>query len=522
MTRSTEPTVCVDRSSYRPDRFGASDNAVIERVTGQWGAAGFVLCCSLALLLALHYATVVSLLAAWSRDPLGHGFFILPGIVALAWRRRIELARLTPTAAPVALLLLAALSLIWLLGKAGDINAIQQVAVLAMCVALPWAVVGAAPVRTLAFPLGLLFFAAPFDDVLAPPLQHMTASVVATMLRWTGLSAALDQHFISTASTRWNVSEACGGIHYVVAALVVGYVYAGLVYRRWRNRAAFIVASAFIPMTGNVLRVYTTVLLDEAGADAVVAGMGHYAYGLVVFAAMMTVLVVTCGRWRDEMGDEARESSLRDDRGVKWATWRTATIVSLAMVFVGASAVSANVFAHPVTEHARRLDRRHVAAPWSEVESSAIRPSLRLSVDALARVQAYTSGESLVALYTAAFPPAAVNLELSRAVDLDQDTLTEGGGRLRSVELPGNSLTVNETVLRSGQATVRLWTWFEIEGRTTAGRRVAKLLFAKARLLGTYEPGLQIAVAMEEQEHVDAVRVLTDFVAHLQTVDDQN
>jgi EpsI family protein len=514
-----------DCSSLRPDRLAASDDvAVIERVAGQWGEAGFVLCCCLTLLLALHHTTVASLHAAWSRDPLGHGFFILPGVVALAWRRRTELARLVPAAAPVALLPLAALSLIWLLGRAGDIDAIQQVAVLAMCVGLTWAVVGGAAVRAFAFPLGLLFFAAPVDAVLAPPLRTMTASVVATMLRWSGISATLDQYFISTASTRWYVSEACGGIHYVVAALAVGYVYAGLVYRGWRNRAAFIVASAVIPMTGNVLRVYTTVLLDEAGATVIVAGMGHYAYGLVVFAVMMTVLVVTCGGWRDDddLDDEAREYPVRDDRPVKWATWRTAAIVSLAMVFVGVSAVSAHVIAPPLTEQTPPWNRRQVAVPWSEVESSAMRSSMRLSVDALGRVQAYTSGDSVVALYTAAFPPTAVNFELTGVPGVDGKTVTERSGRTRSVELPGDSLTVNETVLRSEQATVRLWTWFEIEGRTTASRRVAKLLFAKARLLGISEPCVQIAVAIEEHENADAVQVLSDFVAHLEAVDDQN
>jgi EpsI family protein len=511
-----------DRSSLRPLHLAASDDVVVvERVTGQWGEAGFVLCCCLALLLVLHHATIASLLAAWSRDPLGHGFFIVPGVAALAWGRRTELARITPAAAPGALLLLAALSLIWLLAKAGDIHAIQQVAVLAMCVGLTWAVVGAAAVRALAFPLGLLFFAAPVDDLLAPQLQNMTASVVATMLNGTGVSAALDQHFISTASTRWYVSEACGGIHYVVAALVVGYVYAGLVYRGWRNRAAFIVASAVIPVTGNVLRVYTTVLLDQAGATAIVAGMGHYAYGLVVFAAMITVLVAACGRWRDDVDGETRESALRDGGRVKWAMWRTAAIVGLAMMFVGAGALSAHVFALPATEQTTAWNRWQVAAPWSEVESSALRPSMR-SADALGRVQAYTSGDNVVSLYTAAFPPAAADFAFIAAAGVDGNALTETGNRTRSVELPGRSLAVNERLLRSERRTVRLWTWFELDGRSTASGRVAKLLFAKARLLGIHEPCLQIAVATEEQDHADAVRVLTDFVAHLQSVDDEN
>ena len=518
--RLTIAPVSSDRVSLRPASLLAShDVAIVEGVTGQWGGARFVLCSCLALLLVLHRTTIAALLAAWSRDPFGHGYFIVPGVVALAWRRRTQIVRLTPAAEPAALPLLAALSLLWLLGKAGDINAIQQVAVLAMGVGLTWAAVGSAAVQALAFPLGLLCFAAPVDDVLAPALQTMTTSVVAAMLHGSGVLAALDQHVISTASTRWYVSEACGGIHYAVAGLAVGYVYAGVVYRRWRYRIAFMVAAALIPITGNVLRVYTTVLLGEAGANAIVDGMGHYAYGVVVFAAMMTVLVVACGRWRDDLNSEVPESAVRVDRHFQWTTWRTAATVSLAMTLVGGSAVLANVVAPPLIEGTTRsLDHRQVSAPWREVDSRAIRPATRRTVDSLGRGRAYTSGDSTVAFFAAAFPQAAAESALTGTADADQDTLIERGRSTRTVELPGRSLSVKETLLESQRGTVRVWTWFEVEGRSTASARAAKLLLAKARLFRTCESCVQIAVATEEQESADAVRVLTDFVAHLQPV----
>jgi exosortase A len=521
--RSNVAPVCADRVSHRTDGFPASDDAAdIERATGSWGEACFVLCSCLALMLVLHHTTIATLLAAWSRDPFGHGYFIVPGVVALAWTRRTQLAGLTPRAAPSALLPLAALSLLWFVGRAGDINAIQQIAVLAMCVGLAWAVVGPAAMRVLAFPLGLLFFAAPVDDVLAPALQTTTASIVATMLHYSGVSAALDQHVISTASTRWDVTEACGGIHYVVAGLVVGYVYAGAVYRGWRNRAAFIMASALIPVAGNVLRVYTTVLAGEAGATAIVAGMLHYAYGLAVFAAMMTVLVVVCGRWRDDLNSAVAESWVRADRRLQRTTWRTGATVTLAMTLVGGSAVLANVVAPPVTQTTRSLDRRQVSAPWTEVDSRAMRLAPRLTVDSLGRGRAYTSGDSTVAFFTAAFPQAAVEFALTGTADVKEDTLIERAHSTRTVELPGRSLSVKETLLQSQRNTVRLWTWFEIEGRSTASARAAKLFLAKARLFRMCESCLQIGVATEEHDNVDTVRILSDFLAHLQTLAVQN
>jgi exosortase len=349
--------------SARRDRLPTSgDVAVVDRCTRHWSGASLVLGGCLALLLVLYRTTIASLIAEWSRDPLGHGFFIVPAVGYLAWRRRAQIARLTPAATPAVLPLLGALSLVWLAGKACEIAVIQHVAVLAMCVGMTWAVVGAAVVEALAFPFGLLLFAVPVGDVLAPSLQHMTTSVVATMLHYSAVPTVLEWNFISTASTRWEVSEACGGIHYVVAGLVVGYVYAGSIYGRWRHRVAFMLAAALVTVTGNLLRVYTTILLDEAGAVVIVAGMGHYAYGLIVFAAMMTVLVITCGRWREDRC-EPRVPVPTDGRREEWATWRTAATVSLAMLLVGAGALSANLPRRPAVEETTRWLKPHAATP---------------------------------------------------------------------------------------------------------------------------------------------------------------
>jgi exosortase A len=509
----------VKTDQAQPDRLMAcGDVAVVDRRTARWSGPSLVLGCCLVLLLGLYHTTIASLISEWSLDPLGHGYFIVPGVAYLAWRRRAQVARLTPAATPAALPLLGALSLVWLAGKAGDITVVQHVAVVAMIVGITWAVVGTAVVRALAFPFGLLLFAVPVGDALAPSLQYMTARVVATLLHYSAVPAVLDQHFISTASTRWNVSEACGGIHYVMAGLVVGYVYAGSVYGRWRHRVAFMLASALIPVTGNILRVYTTILLDEAGATAIVAGMGHYAYGLLVFTAMMTVLVVTCGRWRDDLRD-AEDPAPHDHGRVDWATWRAAATVGLGMIIIGAGALSAAVLEPPLAEDTARWEKVHVAPPWNQVNDPVMPWAARASFDRFGSVQAYRSGPSVVGLYLAAFPRTRADAALPAMSDVNEETWTDTGGRPRTVELPGRALQVNEMLLRSEQASVRLWTWFEIDGRTTSSLRAAKLLLAAARLFRRPEPGLQMGVAMEEQANVDAGRVLADFVAHLDAAD---
>ena len=138
-------------------------------------------------------------------------------------------------------------------------------------------------------------------DRVAPALQNFTALAALKMLALSDVHPILEGQVISIDGNRWRVTEACGGINYFVASLLVGYVYAGLVYRQWGHRLAFLGAAALVPLAANGVRVYTTILLDHYGASRLVSGMEHYLYGVLIFTIVMAVLFVTCGRWREDL-----------------------------------------------------------------------------------------------------------------------------------------------------------------------------------------------------------------------------
>ncbi len=236
----------------------------------------------------------------WSQDPFRHGYFVVAAVAYLAWSRRERVESVYPRPAFVALPLLGLLSFLWLLGNLTSTMQVQQFCLVTTSVAVAWAVLGTAAARALLFPLGLLFFTLPFGDRLAPSLQEFTARFAVGMLTLSDVHPVLEGQVISIAGDSWRVTEACGGINYLVASLAVGYLYAGAVYRQWGHRVAFLVASALVPLAANGLRVYTTILLDYLGATRVVAGMGHYLYGVLIFGIVMSVLFITCGRWREE------------------------------------------------------------------------------------------------------------------------------------------------------------------------------------------------------------------------------
>ena len=251
-----------------------------------------ILSVCLILLVVIYWETASSILQSWSQDPFGHGFFVVPVAACLVWNRRGQIPSSSPPPAVAALPLLGGLSVLWMLGNLTGTVAVKQGCLVAMLIAVTWAIIGSAATRALVFPLGLLVFALPIGDRIGPVLQEVTSRCATKILVFSGIPAALEGHVIVIASTRWQVTEACGGVNYVIAAVTVAYVYAGLVYRTWRHRVALMSAAILLSLVGNGIRVYTTILLDYAGATRVAAGMLHELYGVFLFALMTGILFV--------------------------------------------------------------------------------------------------------------------------------------------------------------------------------------------------------------------------------------
>ncbi len=209
--------------------------------------------------------------------------------------------------------LLGLLAFLWSLANSDEHTQVQQVCLVAMSVAVTWAVLGTAAARANLSPWTFVF-PLPFGGRIAPALQEITSRVALAMLTLSDVVRRSMPDVISIGGDRWRVTEACGGIIYFVASLAVGYLYAGAVYRQWGHRAAFLVASAVVPLAANGLRVYTTILLDHLGATRVVAGMGHYFHTVFSSGWSWAFLFMTCGRWREGPSTgEAPVSFLSDE-----------------------------------------------------------------------------------------------------------------------------------------------------------------------------------------------------------------
>ena len=162
----------------------------------------------LALLLLAYRDTAVAMVTIWIRSETFTHAFVVPPIVAwLIWRKRSELAPLTPRPQPWMLLPMVALALMWWLGQLVNVAAATQLALTAMLVATVPLVLGWQVTRVLGFPLAFMFFSVPIGEFLTPTLMHWTAEALVAGLRLTGIPVYQEGQQLVIPSGRWATSR---------------------------------------------------------------------------------------------------------------------------------------------------------------------------------------------------------------------------------------------------------------------------------------------------------------------------
>src|SRR5262245_31253942 len=258
-------------------------------------AAAFAMVC----ILALPLRTAASIVAIWWRsETFAHGFVVIPICLWLAWRRRDALARVPaePWWPGLALVLLA--GALWLVASVADTLGIKQFALAFMIQAALLTILGTRVAWALALPLAFLLFAVPAGEFLVPTLMDWTADFVVAALRGSGVPVYREANHFIIPSGRWSVVEACSGIRYVIASLMVGTIYAALAYTSMRRRAVFIAASIFVPVVANWLRAYIIVMLGHLSNNRLAVGVDHLIYGWVFFGIVMALLFWAGSFWQ--------------------------------------------------------------------------------------------------------------------------------------------------------------------------------------------------------------------------------
>ena len=496
-----------------------------------WSRASAVFGLLAVVLLALYFDTASAMVGIWWRsETFTHGFLVLPIVLWMVWRQRAHLSHLQPQPSAWGLAALVLVGFGWLLGELVAVNALTQLAFVAMLALLAPTILGLTVTRALVFPLVFLFFAVPFGEFAMPQLMEWTADFTVLALRLSGIPVYRDGLQFVIPSGNWSVIEACSGVRYLIASLTVGTLFAYLNYQSTKRRVLFIIVSVIVPVIANWLRAYMIVMLGHLSSNKLATGVDHIIYGWVFFGIVILLMFLIGARWSEpepsvsaaDIDSVTLNKPLPGDNQSKRPRFELFAVLAaliLALPLAGRWALDHANEAAPVQLTAPA----QLSSDWLADASAPVIFSPAFENPSATVNTTYAHGEQRVGLYLGYYRQQNYQHKLVSSVNVlvpSQDTLWAQTGRsTQSVIFNSKQINIYQGLLRKISSSAsptdeRLLVWqvYWVNGRLTASNAQAKLYGALQRLSGHGDDSAVVILYTDKGQGDEGAKRLQDFV----------
>ena len=467
------------------------------RPPNRWLGPVVAFACGLAIIMVAFWPSWQLLAEAWGNsETYSHGYIVAPIAIWLVWRQRHVLASLPVVPNLLGLLILIGAIGLFSIGELSEVNVALFPAIVTMLPGLVLLCFGWRVTKALIFPLAFLYFMVPFGDFLVPPLMSFTADAAIAALRLSGVPVYREALHFTLPTGRWSVVEACSGLRYVIAAMVLSALFAHLNFRRLWKGAVFVVVGLMVSVIANWARVYLIVMIGHLSNMRYGTGADHVVYGWIFFGLVMLGIFWMGMKYADV--EVMRDSSNRvgaisagrvnlpgrQNAGGAPA-WRLVVGIVVLLVAVGVALLGIN--------GARDIEARTNART---LLTDGLKPIQVGQIDiepvfegASAIVQGSLQQRELpVEAYIAYFARQHYKGEMIRygngVLALNSKQWGTFARRNVMVEGAGGGVEVQERLARRGADERLIWSWYTVAGRSTASERIAKILTLRAMLTG--------------------------------------
>jgi len=471
-----------------------------------WGVAA----CLVAAFLFCYAPVIMGMIRQWWNVSFYSYAFLIPVVSAyLVWIRRDQLLAVMPRPNyGGGAVLVAAGLLVLSIGRAGGIQALEQISLLITLPGMILFLFGKAVLKTLWLPVGFLWFMIPIWDVVTDPLhvpfQVFSANLGVMLLRAVGIPVFQDGILIYLPNITLEVARACSGVNYLIAVLATSIPLATIVLTDVWKRVVLVLLAMAVSALANSLRVALIGMLAYYDLSGDLHGPYHMLHG--VFVSLVGYAVIFGGLWALSRGQApAVFASVGRMWSFKWDQVRTAWItVSAVLVLTGAAQYVDRSYPVPLKHNLSELSLE--GAGWMGREISPLQTlegadqSVSRSYHALSgedvRLSLWyfdtqTQGKELVYPGTAKLHADARKVRLSISgqgeVELNRRFIHDRG----NAQMVLFWYDLNGRILASPQA-VKLYTTFDavVHGRTNGA-----LMWVAIDLVSDDQAGQEQAVA---------------------------
>ena len=250
----------------------------------------------------IFWQGLVTALDIWLiSDTFNHCLFVLPASAYFIYQKREQLALSAIKPNYWVLILCIASSGLYAVGLSGGVQLFMHIATFTFLPFSVWFLLGNEQAKKILFPLFFILFCIPIGEELIPTLQEVTADLSVMMLQWVNVPIYRSGLYIEIPEGRFLVAEACSGISFFIASIVIGCLYAYMNMQSTVRRTAFVLISILFPIIANAIRVFGIILTGHLTNMEHAVGADHLIYGWVFFSFVIICLIA--------LGELIREKS---------------------------------------------------------------------------------------------------------------------------------------------------------------------------------------------------------------------
>ncbi len=278
----------------------AEDEKLDFAVTPAMAYVGMVL----AGIVFLH-PTAFNLAKAWATSSsFHHGFFVAP---IAYWIIKTTNPSVTPSGSSVpGYMIMIVGAGLWLLSRAAGVALVEQAGFITLLIGMTGVVYGADSLRRWSFPLLFLYFMIPFGETMIPVLQTVTANIIVSLLSAIHMPVSIEGYIITTPAGAFTVAEACAGLRFLIAAMMISSIYAYLSFSTWTKRFLFLSFALSVAILANGARAFLLVLIATLTNKEWAIGPDHVLIGWLFYALVFLVLIYIGQKFADKTPDHWR------------------------------------------------------------------------------------------------------------------------------------------------------------------------------------------------------------------------
>jgi exosortase A len=419
----------------------------------------------------------------WSTQDFSHGVAIIPIAAFLAWRMRHRLSQYTiePSYTWLAGLLFG--GAIWLAGHVTATASVMQLGAILSLIFTLLSFIGARLGRVAWFPICFLLLILPFGGWLTPYLTELTADAVHFGLQLLGIPVYREGEDFVLPTGRWSVVSACSGLRFVLSAVVLGFLYAHLNFRKLRVSGIFLICILLASVLANWFRALLTVLIGHVTNMRWGPGEEHLWLGWVVFGFAMWGVFWFASRWRDVDDEDNRELQVANSAKTIRANNLVLFVIASALLISTVFSITARLLVRPASVQKISQFNSIKVDKFAELSKLYYEPEFSGWAGLNKGTNESKTSQFLLAYFEGQANTASM-LSLVNQVTPDDEKHDWKMINLQSRSVGSPSFQIREFTAVSQSGSYRVQYWYTVDGVNTISPVKAKILTLRSVILG--------------------------------------